>query len=55
MSAGRPPLSKTTVAPIQKHSVPVSNKPEVQETNREDGQLFEKVLQKVWSDSELQL
>lgn len=55
MSAGSPPLSETTVAPIQKHSVPVSNKPEVQETNHEEGQHFEKLLQKVWSDRELQL
>ncbi|XP_056894661.1 tudor domain-containing protein 5 isoform X1 [Takifugu flavidus] len=47
MSAGSPPLSETTVAPIQKHSVPVSNKPEVQETNHEEGQLFEKLLQKL--------
>lgn len=49
MSAGSPPLSETTVAPIQKHSLPVSNKPEVQETNHEEGQLFEKLLQKVWT------
>lgn len=55
MSAGSPPLSETTVAPIQKPSVPVSNKPEVQETNREEGQLFEKLLQKVWWDRELRL
>lgn len=53
MSAGSRPLPETTVAPIQKHSVPVSNKPEVPEPNHEEGQLFEKLLQKVWSDHEL--
>lgn len=53
MSAGSLPLSETTVAPIQKHSVPVGNKPEVQETNHEEGQLFEKLLKKVCLDREL--
>lgn len=41
-----------TVAPVQKHSVPVSTKPEMHETKLEEGQPFEKHVQKVCLDRE---
>lgn len=52
MSPRNPPCSET-VAPVQKHSLPVSNKTEMHETNRTEGQLFEKRVQKVCSNPEL--
>lgn len=36
-----------TVAPVQKHSGPVSTKPEMPETKHEESQPFEKRVQKV--------
>lgn len=42
-----------TVAPVQKHSVPVSTKPQMPETKHEEGQPFEKRVQKVCSNREL--
>lgn len=57
MSPRNPPCSETTVVPIQMDSVPVSNKPGMHETNHElppeEGQLFEKHVQKVCSDRDL--
>lgn len=48
------PWFGTTVVPIQKHAVPVSDKPGMHETNHEgppeDGQPFEKHVQQVWSN-----
>lgn len=52
MSPRNPPCSET-VAPLQKHSLPVSNKTEMHETNHTEGQLFEKRVQKVCSNPEV--
>lgn len=52
MSPGNPPCSET-VAPIQRDSVPPSNKPNMHETKHEEGRLLEERVQKVGSNSEL--